>query len=160
VFQILVLMSFTYPVSLLIVSTFLAAGKSKENFWYGNIKKAIALLPLPVAMIWGFEPFLYAVVGAAYLNWILNNWFVTLSFKISLASQSKPIVPYFLLLAGIGLIIHYAVKYSEVTFPWLGLIEAIVFMLVYFGLNLVFKTQGYTYFIEFASPVWRQLREK
>lgn len=160
VFQILVLMSFTYPVGLLIVSTFLAAGKSKENFWFGNIKRVISLLPLPVALVWGFEPFLYSVVAAAYLNWILNNWFVMLSFKISLTSQSKPILPYLLMFVSIGLAMHYAVKYLAIGFPFIGLVEAVIFLLIYFGLNLMLRTQGYIFFIEYTSPVWRRLKEK
>jgi O-antigen/teichoic acid export membrane protein len=160
IFQILALKSFTYPVSLLIVNTFLAGGKSKENFWYGNIKKTITLLPLPVAIVWGFDPFLYAVVAAAYLNWILNNWFVTISFKISLAKQSGIILPYLLAFVLIGLLIHIPIVFWEISFPFIGIVEALIFLGIYFAVNSLFKTQGYVYFIDYLSPVWKQLRGK
>lgn len=158
ILQVLALKSFTYPVNLLIVSTFLAGGRSKENFWYGNVKKVITLAPALVAIVWGFNPFLYAVVAAAYLNWLLSNWFVTISFKISLYQQVMVIVPYlamFLLVLS-GLLL--GASFFQVSGA--ALLKAAAFAAVYFVLNLLFKTKGYSYVVDNLKPIWKRLTEK
>jgi O-antigen/teichoic acid export membrane protein len=158
IFQVLVLKAFTYPVSLLIVSVFWAGGKSKESFWFGNAGKAIALLPLVVAIVWGFNPFLYAVVVAAILGWLLSNWSVTYSFQISFARQCKVIGLYFLLFAGVGLCM-YGLLYHALpafTFPLSGILAGIVFTGTYIALNFAFKTPGYRFSMEYLLPVLRQ----
>ncbi|MEM9390729.1 MAG: lipopolysaccharide biosynthesis protein, partial [Bacteroidota bacterium] len=58
VFQILVLKGFTYPLNALMVNAFLAKGKAKANFYFGNVRRILQLVPLGVAYFYGFDPFL------------------------------------------------------------------------------------------------------
>jgi O-antigen/teichoic acid export membrane protein len=157
IFQILVLKSFTYPVSLLIISVFWASGKSKESFWFGNIGKIITLLPLAVAMVWGFNPFLYAVVIAAILNWILSNWFIAFSFNISFLRQCKVIALYFVMFVAIALLIYLINQNFIIVFPFSGIITGIVFSAIYIAVNFLLKTPGYIDSIEYIKPIWTQV---
>jgi O-antigen/teichoic acid export membrane protein len=159
IFQILVLKSFTYPISLLIVNTFLAGGKSKDNFWYGLVRKVVMLLPLLVALLYGFTPFLYAVTVTAYLNWILNNVFVSYSFKISLVRQCKVIVPYFMIFGILTAALYFtADEYMD--FPFVGTIRAIIYAVFFLALNFFFKTRGFILFTTYLESTWKQLRIK
>lgn len=160
IFQILVLKSFTYPVSLLIVSVFWAGGKSKESFWYGNIGKIIALLPLFFAVGLGFNPFLYAVVIASILNWVLTNWFVSITFKISFLQQCKVIAIYFGLFFIIGLPIYWLVQKQHIVFPFSGTALGVAFAGIYLGVNALLKTQGYMNSIDYLKPIWHKVKDR
>lgn len=157
IFQVLVLKSFTYPVSLLIVSVFWAAGKSKESFWFSNAGKAVGLLPLGVAIGWGFTPFLYAVVAAGILAWLLTNWSVTYAFRVSFVRQCTIVGRYFIMFAGIGISL-YLVLTRVVTpaFPLSGIVAGIVFAGIYITLNFAFKTSGCRTTWEYLLPVLRR----
>lgn len=93
IFQIIIIKGFTYPISAMIINAFLAKGKSKENFYYGNIKRVIQLSPLLIAYFYGFYPFLYAFVVASVLGWLLNNYFASITLQIPLWSQIKVVLP-------------------------------------------------------------------
>lgn len=93
IFQILIIKGFTYPISAMIVNAFMAKGKSKENFHYGNIRKVLQLSPFLIAYFYGFEPYLYALLGVSIIAWLLNNFFVSYSLKISFKKQVKAVVP-------------------------------------------------------------------
>jgi O-antigen/teichoic acid export membrane protein len=93
VFQILILKGFTYPISAMIVNAFLAKGKSKANFHFGNIRKVLQLIPFVFAYFGGFYPFLYANIVVAFLAWILNNIFAHLSLNITLKNQYLAVIP-------------------------------------------------------------------
>ncbi|QOI97863.1 MAG: lipopolysaccharide biosynthesis protein [Flammeovirgaceae bacterium] len=158
IFQVLVLKSFTYPVSLLIVSAFWAAGKAKESFWFGNAGKTIGLLPLVVAIVWGFTPFLYSVVVASILSWLFSNWSVTYSFRISFIRQCKIIGLYFLLFASISLFIFMIVDYvlSPFAFPLSGILTGGIFAAIYISVNFALKTAGHQTTMEYLLPVLKQ----
>ncbi|MCK6618772.1 MAG: oligosaccharide flippase family protein, partial [Cyclobacteriaceae bacterium] len=155
IFQVLVLKAFTYPVSLLIVSVFWAAGKSKESFWFGNAGKAIGLLPLMVAIVWGFVPFLYSVVVSSVLSWLFSNWSVAYSFRISFIRQCKIIGLYFLLFAAISVFIYMVLYYifPSVSFPLSGIVSGFVFACIYIAVNFIFKTTGYLTTMEYLIPM-------
>lgn len=157
IFRVLVLKSFTYPVSLLIVSVFWAGGKSKESFWFSNIGKAIGLLPLVVAVGWGFNAFLYAVVIASLISWLVSNWSVTYAFNISFLRQCKVIALYFVMFAGIGLAMYFILTYVfPVTFPLAGIVAGIVFTGIYLTVNFALKTPGYRFATELLLPVLKR----
>ncbi len=158
IFQILVLKSFTYPVSLLINSVFWAGGKSKESFWYGNIAKVIALIPLTLAFWWDFNTFLYAVVIAAIVNWFLTNWFVSITFNISFLRQCRVIAVYMAMFLVIGLPLYLVNLSESLTFPFLGTAMGIVFGVIYLGSSALLKTPGYLYAMDYLRPLWLRLR--
>jgi O-antigen/teichoic acid export membrane protein len=160
IFQILVLKAFTYPISLLTVSVFWAAGKSKESFWFGNIGKAVAMCPLPVAIFADFYFFLYAVVVAAIVNWVLTNWFLTVSFKIPFLEQCKVVGRYFAQLVFISAPLYALMGLKVVDFPFVGTLLGVLFGGTYIFTNAMLRTSGYTYAFENLQPLYNKIRQR
>lgn len=126
IFKIIIINGFTYPISAMIVNAFMAKGKSKQNFHYGNIRKVIQLTPMIFAFLYGFNAFLYATVASNILAWILNNIFVHISLKISLKDQFKVVLPNLLVVVVLLFIIEY----------WLNIDRNLI--------NTILKLLGYT----------------
>lgn len=106
VFKILIIRGFTYPISSIIVNAFLAKGKSKQNFHYGNIRKVLQLSPMVIAYFYGFIPFVYALLAVSILAWVLNIYFTTISLRIPFKDQFKAVFPYLMIGIGSALIIE------------------------------------------------------
>lgn len=117
IFQILILKGFTTPVSSMIVNAFLAKGKSKENFFFGNIRKVLQLVPFVFAYLEGFNAFLYANVGVAILAWMLNNLFANISLKIPFKKQMLAIFPNLIIAILMVLGIRYSMP-DEYSYFW------------------------------------------
>lgn len=83
IFQILMLRSINTPTNAIILHSFLALGKAREDFWYGNIRKLLSLLPLSFAFFYGFDSFLYSLVIVTFIGSIFNNIISSYTFKIS-----------------------------------------------------------------------------
>lgn len=92
--QIVILKGASYPLSSITVNAFLAKGKSKKNFYYGNIRKAIQILPFLMLFYERIDWFLYAMLAGSYLNLGLNFYFVQRSLGISVGLQLKHSLPY------------------------------------------------------------------
>src|SRR5690606_32744304 len=92
VFKILIIKEFTYPIRAMIVNAFLAKGKSKQNYHYGNIRKVLELSPMIVEIIYGFIPFLYAILALSFVAWILNMSFATRHLQIPFLAQLKAVL--------------------------------------------------------------------
>ena len=90
IFQICMLRIFAYPINALIINAFLALGKAKENFWYGNIRKSLRIIPFIIAYFYGFKVFLYSLVGLSYIGTILNFFFLDNANIISFKQVIQP----------------------------------------------------------------------
>lgn len=88
IFQILMIKIANFPINSIIVGSFLAQGKAKENFWYGNIRKLFSLIPFGVAYFYGFDPFLYSLVIVSIVGTLFNNIISAYSNKISFVEQT------------------------------------------------------------------------
>lgn len=130
IFQILILKGFTFPISAMIVNAFMAKGKSKENFHFGNIRKVLQLVPFVFAYFGGFYPFLYANLGVALTAWILNNLFVNISLNIPLKNQFLAVLPHLVVALLIVLGIIYLLP-SHFSYFW-AVIKVIGFSLFFF----------------------------
>ncbi|MGM0589753.1 MAG: lipopolysaccharide biosynthesis protein [Bacteroidota bacterium] len=156
IFQILILRGFTYPISAIIVNAFLAKGKSKENFHYGNIRKALQLLPLLIAYLYGFYPFIYSLVGISTLGWLLNNFFATYSLGIPFADQIKAVGLY--LLMGSTIVALITLLFPEGRNYLMAITKAVTFILLYLGIansiNSVLTEEGKFY----LKRAWQKSR--
>jgi O-antigen/teichoic acid export membrane protein len=146
IFQILILKGFTYPISAMIVNAFLAKGMSRENFRYGNIRKILRLIPFAVAYFYGFYPFLYASVGIALFTWVLNNYFVAISLKVSFKKQFLIVFPQLFFTAFMIFLINWITP-NEFSY-----FVAIINALIYTGLYFVFLRL-------LKSPIFNELSQ-
>lgn len=116
IFQVLILKGFSYPLNALIVNTFLAKGKARENFNFGNVRRLLQLIPLAVAYLYGFEPFLYAVIIISILTWLLNAYFLKVSLGFSFKRQVLRVF-YYLLIAAIPIwLLHFVIFSNELNY--------------------------------------------
>ncbi len=156
IFKILILKGFTYPVSRIVVNAFLAKGKSRENFHYGNIRKTLSLTPLIFAYFYGFEAFLYALVGMSILGWLLNNIFVSVSLKVPILTQAAAVLPYLILgtliVAGISLVIP---QDRSLVF---AAVRVIMFVLLFGAGCYLFRLRLFEEFVLHRDKLWEKLK--
>lgn len=132
IFKILIIKGFTYPISAMIVSAFLAKGKSKENFHYGNIRKGLQLTPMIFAFYFGFNAFLYATVIVSVVAWFLNNIFVHLSLNISFIKQLKAVLPNICVVVILVLSVEYVIDLE------FNLISVFVKLIIFTTIYLIY----------------------
>jgi O-antigen/teichoic acid export membrane protein len=144
IFQVLALKAFVLPTSSIIVTALNAKGKSKENFWYGNVRRAILLPAYLIGFKFGFNAFLWTVVIVDYVNWLFNNFIVTKHLKISFRSQVNTVMPYLLIFAS-GYLILTFLFYKVDYFLFLGTIKALIFLVYYGVINYLIKTPSFAF---------------
>jgi O-antigen/teichoic acid export membrane protein len=154
IFQVLALKAFAYSNGAIIVNAFLAKGKSKENFWYGNLRRVIAFSAFPFAIWYGFEAFLWAVVGTVYLNWFINNFLATRSLGISFFKQAATVLPYLSIFIGSYFFIRWLVSFWA--FPFSGLIAALLYGGMFILICYIIKLTGLTYLRSSILEIWQQ----
>ena len=71
IFKILVVLGFFEPFQLVINSAILSKGLSKMNFYSQSIRRASDLIGLGVGLVFGFIPFLYAIVVSSIIGAVI-----------------------------------------------------------------------------------------
>ncbi|MEP7171395.1 MAG: oligosaccharide flippase family protein, partial [Bacteroidota bacterium] len=157
IFQVLALKSFVLPINSIIVSAFLAKGKSKENFWYGNVRRLVLVPMFFFAYFLGFNAFLWAVVGIAYANWLFNNFVVTRHLNISFKKQLFTVVPYLLIFVS-GYFLIYLLFFNVKSFLFLGMLKSFVYVGYYILANYLLKTDSFIFVVKNGTHAWAQLK--
>lgn len=139
IFKILIIKGFTYPISSMIVNAFLAKGKSRENFHYGNIRKVLQLTPMIVAFMYGFMPFLYAMLAVSIVAWILNIYFTTRSLNVPFMSQLNVVLPN-LIAAGVMVYIIEILFSNELNY-FEAVLSVLLFSLFYIVYLILIKSE-------------------
>jgi len=159
IFEILVLKSFTYPVSLLMLSVFWGAGKSKQSFWFGMVSHGLNMLAWAVAAIYGFWPFLYALLATALINWLLYTGFVNRHFPVSFMEQLRVTGRYILLAGLAGVVVYGLHLVAGVTFAFSGVLTGLLFTGIYIAANFMLRTNGLRYAREYLTPAVKRLKD-
>jgi O-antigen/teichoic acid export membrane protein len=156
IFEIIIIKGFTYPISAMIVNAFLAKGKSKENFKYGNIRKVLQLMPFVFAYLYGFQAYLYAVVSFSLINWLLNNYFITRSLGVGYLEQLKAVLPQLVIaVAAVGVIV---LAFPDGRNFFLAAVKVIIFTSLY-GLYLYgTKAVLWQELSFYRNKVWQRLK--
>jgi len=157
IFQVLALKSFVLPINSIIVSAFLAKGKSKENFWYGNVRRLVLVPMFFFAYFIGFKAFLWSVVGVAYANWLFNNFVVTRHLNISFKKQLNTVFPYLLIFVS-GYLLIYLLFYNVKSFLFLGTLKSFVYIGYYLLANYLLKTDSSTFVMKNGIQSWGRLK--
>jgi O-antigen/teichoic acid export membrane protein len=158
IFKILIIEGFTYPLNAVMVSALLAAGKSKENFYYGNIRKVIRFLPILFAYLYGFEVFIIAYVTVGVINWFLNTYFIQTTLQVSFIKQLKAVLPFLISGALIVLSLTFFINISGnylITFLKVILFGAFYILILFFTKNDVLNELKY-----YLTSIWQKLGTK
>lgn len=158
IFQILILKGFTYPISGMIVSSFLAKGKSKQNFHYGNIRKILQLSPLVVIMLYGLIPFLYAILVVSVISWFLNMYFATRSLNVPYMSQLKAVLPLLIFAMAFVVALELGLP-NEFSYLW-ATIKIILFCALYIGGLHIIKSEILKEYKTYKKIIWQKLKGK
>lgn len=114
IFQILSFHIYNYPISSIIVNSFLARNLAKENFWYGNLRKLLYVIAYLIAYFYGFDYFLYSIVILSIIGTLFNNFIASLHHQISFISQIIAIYKFgliFLLVMGLIFVLPINISY-------------------------------------------------
>ncbi len=158
IFQVLALKSFVLPINSIIVSAFLAKGKSKESFWYGNVRRLVLVPMFFFAYYLGFKAFLWSVVGIAYINWLFNNFVVTRHLNISFKKQLYTVFPYLLIFVS-GYFLIDLLFYNVKTFLFLGVLKSLVYTSYFLLANYLLKTESFTFVVQNGMDSWKKLKD-
>ena len=92
IFQFLMFRGISLPQSSIAITGILAAGKAKENFNFGHVRRTIGLLPL-ITLYWGdLQLFMTATICTQIVGMVLNayvNWKV---LNVGLRQQLVPML--------------------------------------------------------------------
>lgn len=139
IFQILMVKIFCYPISVIIVNSFKAIGKAKEDFWYGNIRKTLRIIPFVIAYYYGFTAFLYALVIITIIGTLFNNVIASIHFEIPFGIQIKSIYQFALYFI-LALIPSYYYFYSLVDNQIIDLIiRNLLFLIIFLSFVKIFN---------------------
>jgi O-antigen/teichoic acid export membrane protein len=143
IFNILMLRLFNYPINAIIISSFLALGKSKENFWHGNIRKVMRLLTIVVAIFFEFNWFLYSLVIVSYIVTIYNNVIISRAIKAGFWRQIVSIYKFGLLFFALLAVLCLFLPRTE-NLILNAIISCTLFSLSYLSLSLLLDKKLFT----------------
>lgn len=155
-FQVLVLVSFVYPLSALLVSVLSSRGNSKAFLRLEIYKKIILTINLSVGFIWGIYGYLYGLVLVYLLSLYLNIYFVSIELKLSKWTLVKPIFTQLVLTVICVLLVkvlNINIDFSDII---MLLIKSLEFMILYLFLNHIFKVSGYIYLVAEVKAIFKK----
>ena len=156
-FQILVLVSFVYPLSALLVSVLSSRGNSKAFLKLEIYKKIILSIGLFVGFLWGIYGYLYSLVIVYIISLYLNIYFVSIEIKLSQQSLIKPIFDELIITILSVLIVFNLDLNFSFSDIYILIIKSLEFLLVYIFLNYIFKVSCYQYFMIEFKPIFYKI---
>lgn len=138
--KILLLSSFGYPISALLVNILASRGNANAFLKLELIKKALMIVNFGNAIWNGLEMYLYGLIVVVSLSLAINIYFVNKEIGLSVKSVLAPIVTQL----GLSIISTVAaIQACSYLGASVGLVFAakiVMFTLVFFGLNYLLKT--------------------
>ncbi len=159
IFRLLCLSGFVYPISAATLSMLKASGDSKSFLKVEVWKKIVGLVGLSIGFAFGLKGYLISLVFTGSIAVILNMVYTGRSLDITLKHQLLPLLPYLVLAAVSAFITDILPVDFEISVLNLILFTGIFFIL-YFGSNLVLKTDGSTLFLKQAGRLFSELKKK
>lgn len=140
--QILCFSVLLMPIQSLNISMLQVIGRSDRVLQLNIINKVIGVAIIVVSWRWGVVGMCYGALAASLIEQVIDTSVVGRLTKVGFVQQLKDILPMLLysIIAGIAalLIVRLPIEYNIVK----CIAGAAVFALLYFGLNLIFKTEA------------------
>jgi O-antigen/teichoic acid export membrane protein len=147
-FQILVLSGVFQPINALLVNVLSSRGNSKDFLKMAMLKKLVLAINLFVGFSFGIESFLYGLIIAAFINTIITIIFVSREINLTFTILFKPIIIQIIISVLAAICTQYIFETTELESILLLIAKASIFILIYFIVNIIFKTRSYTSFVE------------
>ncbi len=147
IFQILILASCAIPLNSLMWNAMMSKGKSKENFYFGTIRKLVSLIPFYFAFQYGIWLFTVIWVIITYINTFFNMIMLKNQVDIPIFKHLKlfsicfiPLVPSLFLFEFLDLQV-FATRFSF----------SIGFVIFYFIFHFLAKTDGLLFILDLLN---------
>ena len=147
-FQILVLVSFVYPISSLLVNVLSSRGNSKAFLRLEIYKKIVLSINLSIGFIWGIYGYLYGLVIAYIIILYLNIYFASQEIKLSKIEFIKPILIQAIFTAIITYFLFFLNSYMEYSLLVSMITKTIEFIILYILINWLFNVKSFHYFTQ------------
>ncbi|MCB0749940.1 MAG: lipopolysaccharide biosynthesis protein [Ignavibacteriae bacterium] len=142
-FEILVLCSFAYPISSLLVNILASRGNSKIFLKLEVYKRIIYLLNFFILYQWGILAYLYGLVLVSFFSVLLNMFFAAREMNVVFMKFLYPIliqITITFFTTQITLIIIQKLVYA---LSIMLIIKLVIFSLLYLGCNHLFQIKSY-----------------
>lgn len=140
IFQLLMLQSFVYPISAMMINALISKGKSKENFYIGLLRKAARLFPIIIGFYHGLEAFLISLVIVNYILTVVNILFMKSILNISIWPHFKKIFEGAIILFPFIFFYFYFDIYNDEILN--SLIYSVLFVVTYLLWSWLIKNEG------------------
>ena len=145
-FKILLFSAYAYPISSILVTVISGLGNSAAFLKLEVIKRIFLTIAIFIGFLFGIEGYLYALVIVSIFGVSLNMWYVQKQIDLSIFYQYKDVFKYAIPTLFITVIVHF-ITYNIQQMLLLHLLSAgILSLILYFTINILFKTKGYVIF--------------
>ena len=151
--EILLLSSFAYPLSALLVNVLSSKGNSKGFLKLEIIKKFFLSINLVSAVYFGIEIYLYGLVLVSLINISINIYFVKKELGLPFLLLFKPIVQQMCIALAFILLVTYITADLQLNFYLFASVKVTLFVFCYILANYFFKTTPYMVTISFVIPL-------
>jgi len=160
-FRIMVLTTFAYPVSVILLTPLTSLGRSDIFLKLEIIKKIILVPTYIIGFQFGLTGFLYAQLISHIIGISLNGYYTGKLIHWKLSKQWVELLTYGLpAYLGAGLLFIYLPQSSIQNHFLHLLISGIIFTIYYTIFNLLFKTTGMQLILNLVQTFYKKMRLK
>ncbi|PKF61721.1 hypothetical protein CW745_10400 [Psychromonas sp. psych-6C06] len=151
--QILLLSSFAYPISALLINVIKSRGHAKRNLYLQLIKKVFHVINFANAFAFGVSAYLYGLIPVALFSIITNIYFVNSDLRMRLSFYYAPLFTQ-MVISFLSVVVTMQITSSLD----LGLIlnipfKVLIFLALFFPINFMFKTRSFFEMKSMLLPV-------
>jgi len=147
-FQILCLTGLAVCLQSVNLQAISAIGKSKTVFNWVLVKRSSSLVlivgGLMIGGVWGM---LWGMVVQAWFSYVINAYLVSKYIGYKLGQQLLDLLP-IMMLSILAFVIGWLLSLLSLNFYVTGVLEFILFVVVYFTISYIFKLSAYKDFVE------------
>lgn len=160
-FRILIIGSYAYPISVLLVNIIISTGNYKVFIKNELIKKGLVTMALIIGFKYGIIGFLYAAIISSFIGTSINAYFVYKILGIKFKTFYFQILKYFFSTVILVIFFNFGNNYISDNI-WIHLVTiSIVFSLLYIFLLFVFRAYGLQVFkIEIKNQVSKYVHKR
>ena len=155
-FRILVLGSFSHPISALLVNVLISRGNSKAFLRLEIYKKSLHTLNFFVLYSFGIYVYLYGLIVVSFFALPLNILFASREIRLPFLLFAKPIVVQMGITIIAVLLTALIIKDLELSNTLMLLTKGGIFTIFYILINTILKTSSFGYFLEQVIPMIRK----
>ncbi|MGC9331682.1 MAG: lipopolysaccharide biosynthesis protein [Bacteroidales bacterium] len=143
ILQIIAFYAVTYTLGVLFSQTLMAIGKAGKYFQLNVFKRLVGLLSLPVGLILGLYPYLYALVSLAIVGFLLDMVYIGKELNISLKAYFIILIKY-LFPAALMMCVVFSLSLMHIeSMHVLLLAQIFAGLLIYWLFSVIFKVNEY-----------------